>query len=206
VLCWILQLTSPSPDYGYQGTFAVDAQTGALVSGWAQNLYPNTLEEYVSGAVDFSHVEGFSVASETFLVNGSVLGMPGSVPVVVPDVVVLGPGSSGSIGFNFSSTLQTDASESLSFENPLPGIQTLASNGLPQGVNVTFSGQPFTVPNNGSAESTISIAVASDAPSGTFLMELTASQSGTQVGESGVLFLMTVWNGTGTWPLPPTVA
>ena len=30
-LCWVIQLHSPAPEYGYQGTFAVDALTGRLI-------------------------------------------------------------------------------------------------------------------------------------------------------------------------------
>ena len=38
-LCWVIEASSATPGYGYQGTFAVDAVTGQIDSAWAiENL------------------------------------------------------------------------------------------------------------------------------------------------------------------------
>ena len=39
-LCWIVSLTSPVPQFGYQGEFAVDAETGKIDSAGVQSLFP----------------------------------------------------------------------------------------------------------------------------------------------------------------------
>lgn len=91
-LCWVIQLSTPSPNYGYQGTFAVDAVTGKLVSGFAENLFPNTHLETVTGSPDFSTARNLTVSEETFQISGSIIQRSGTVSVMVPNVLVLKPG------------------------------------------------------------------------------------------------------------------
>lgn len=205
-LCWIIQLYSPTPQYGYQGTFAVDAETGELVSGWAQALYPSMHIEYVNGVPDFSSGKQLAVSQETFQMNGSVVGRSGSVPVDVPNVVIVRPSSTASIDLNFSSTLTKDVNATMSFSNPLPGFQTLSSNGLPDGVSIQFSRGTFIVPGNGSRATTLLISVDGSAPSGTYLIRVNATLFNPQwAGEDEVMFFLSVWDGTGQWPPPPII-
>jgi hypothetical protein len=207
-LCWVITMFSPTPGAGYQGTFAVDAQTGQLVSGWAQELFPNTQIETVSASLDFSSPTNLTVSQETFQINGSVIGRPGTLPVTVPNVLIIRPGSSSEIGVNFSSSFP-DRTMNLSlqsFSNPLPAFQSLSADGLPQGVSARFLTPSVAVPANGTGVAVISISANETATPGTYLLKLNASWSSPAGGQSSVLFLLTVWNGTSTWPQPPTVS
>ncbi len=96
-LCWVIGLFSPTPQYGYQGTFAVDTQTGKLLSGWAEALYPSMQTEGVTGSLNYSSASSLTVSQEIFHIDGGIVGSPGSLPVTVPNVVVVGPGSTASI-------------------------------------------------------------------------------------------------------------
>jgi hypothetical protein len=204
-LCWVIQLYSPTPGAGYQGTFAVDAETGRLVSGFAQNLFPNTLIETVSGSLDYSSARNLTISQEVFHVNGSIIGRSGMVPVVVPNVLIIKPGSSSKIDLNFTSSFP-DRSMNLSlqsFSNPLPSLQDLSADGLPAGVSAKFLTPSVVLPPNWTAVAAISISADKNAPSGTYLMKLNAAWSSPAEGQSGVIFLLTVWNGAGQWPPPP---
>ena len=204
-LCWVIQLYSPAPGAGYQGTFAVDAETGKLVSGFAQNLFPNTQIETVSGSLDYSTASNFTVSQEVFHVNGSIIGRSGTVPVVAPNVLIIKPGSSANVDLNFTSSFP-DRSMNMSlqsFSNPLAGLQDLSADGLPAGVSAQFLTPSVVVPPNGTGIAAISISAAENAPSGTYLMKLNAAWSSPAGGQSGVIFLLTVWNGAGQWPPPP---
>lgn len=207
-LCWVISLFSPTPQYGYQGTFAVDAQTGQLVSGWAQALYPGMQTESVTGSLNYSSASGLTVSQEVFQIDGGIVGSSGSLPVTVPKIVVVEPGSTASVELNFSSTLTQSVNATLSFTNPMPGIESLSSNSVPQGVSLQFDPQALVVPGNGSTNTRLLISVDKNAPSGTYLVEVSATLYDplwTQPGTSGVLFFLSVWNGTGQWPPPPTV-
>jgi hypothetical protein len=207
-LCWVVTLFSPTPGYGYQGTFAVDGQTGELVSGWAQNLYPNTLFESVVGSPNYSSGSNLTVSQEVFQIDGSVVGSLDSLSVTVPNVVVVSPGSAASIGLNFSSTMTESLNATLTLANPLPGIESLSSDGAPQGVSIQFEPPALVVPGNESTITPLTVTVDKNAPSGTYLIEVSANLYGPQgapQGTSEVLFFLSVWNGTGQWPPPPTV-
>jgi hypothetical protein len=204
-LCWVIQLYYPTPGAGYQGTFAVDAETGRLVSGFAQNLPPNTLMETVSGSLNYSSAGNFAVSQEVFHINGSIIGRSGKLPVAVPNVLIIKPGSSSKIDLNFTSTFPDRSMNMslLSFSNPLRGLQDLSADGLPAGVSAQFLTPSVVVPPNGTGVAAISISADENAPSGTYLMKLNAAWSSPAGGQSGVIFLLTVWNGAGQWPPPP---
>lgn len=205
-LCWVIQLYSPAPEYGYQGTFAVDAVTGKLISGWAASLLPSMHTEAVGGYPDFSSVKNFTASQEIFQINGSIVGRTNPAPVAVPTVVLARPGSNGSIALNFTSTIaNSEFNATLSSSNPLPGIQTLSStDGLPQGVSLRFTKQSVIIPQDGSTTSQLLITVDRNAPSGTYLIEVDGMLGG-QPGATKILFFLTVWDGLGQWPPPPTV-
>lgn len=205
-LCWVIRLYSPTPGpAGYQGTFAVDAQTGQLVSGWAERLFPSMHTETVSAALDFSRVNNLAVSPETFQISGSIIGRTGTVPVAVPNALIIKPGSSSEINLNFTSSfLDRSMNMSLqSFSNPLPGLQDLSADGLPGGVSAQFLTPSVVVPANGTGVATISISADKNAPSGTYLMKLNAAWSSPAGAQSAVIFLLTIWDGTGQWPPPP---
>ncbi len=207
-LCWVIQLYSPTPGYGYQGTFAVDAETGKLVSGWAQNLYPGMRIQSITGSVDYSSAANLTVAQETFPLYGGIVGTLASVPVSVPNVLVVSPGSSASIGLNFSSTMTADLNATLSFANPLPGVQSLSQGGVPQGVSLQFERQALVVPGGSWTGTRLLVSVDKSAPAGTYLLEVSETihnPQGTSMVAASVLFFLTVWNGTGEWPPPPIV-
>ena len=127
------------------------------------------------------------------------------MPVVVPNVLVIKPGSSSKIDLNFTSSFP-DRSMNMSlesFSNPLPGVQVLSADGLPAGVSAQFLTPSVVVPANGTAVGAISISADKNAPSGTYLMKLSAAWSSPAGGQSSVVFLLTVWNGAGQWPPPP---
>jgi hypothetical protein len=205
-LCWVIQLSSPAPRYGYQGTFAVDALTGQLVSGWADALLPSMHTETVGGSADFSNVKNFTVSPQVFRINGSIVGRANPAPLAVPAVVVAKPGSNGSIAFNFTSTIPNNSfNATLSSAEPLPGMQTISSsNGLPPGISFRFSKQSVLIAANSSTTSQLLVRVDRNAPSGTYLIEVDAMLAGQQ-GKMKILFFLTVWDGFGHWPPPPMV-
>jgi len=41
-LCWVVEMSSSTPGYGYQGEFAVDAQTGQMDAAWAMENFPSS--------------------------------------------------------------------------------------------------------------------------------------------------------------------
>ncbi len=211
-LCWVVEMSSPTPGAGYQGRFAVDAETGTLDSEWAQALYPSTAEYYITGSAvlpssSSPSPNNLTMSQETFQINGSVVGRPGLVPVVVPNVLIMKPGSSAMVGLNFTSTFAVEnvTVSPQSFSNPLPGFQNLSSDGLPAGVSAQFLTASVVVPANGNGIATISISANESAPSGTYLLKLNAAWSNIAGGQSSVAFLLTIWDGTGQWPPPPTV-
>lgn len=207
-LCWVVTMFSPTPGpAGYQGTFAVDAQTGQVVSGWAQEMFPSMHIETVEASIDLSRAGNLTVAQETFPIDGSVVGRSGTVPVTVPNVLIARPGSSSNVYVNFTSSFpdRTMNISLQSFSNPLHAFQSLSSDGLPSAVSARFLTPNVAVPANGTSDATITISVSENAPPGTYLLELNAAWSNPAGGQSSVTFLLTVWNGTGIWPPPPEV-
>ena len=205
-LCWVVQMYSPVPRYGYQGTFTVDAETGELVSGWAQALFPNSHYEYVTGSPIFASARNLNVSAETFKIDGNAVGVSGSVPVVIPNVVIARPGSTGTVELGFSSTVGSDVNATFSFSDPLPGYQALLPSGLPMGVSIQTSSRTLIIPSNGQMSTNLLISVDQSAPMGTYFIELKATlydSHWAQPGESRVFFFLSIWNGSGQWPAPP---
>lgn len=203
-LCWIVQLFSPVPQFGYSGTFAVDAETGQLDSGDAIMMFPSMEFEYVSSSLNYSSASGVKVSNEQFGIDGTILGRTGAnVPVEVTNVILIKPGSAGSIDLNFSSNLPNSIDVNFSFVNPLGNFQTLSSGDLPSGVSIHFASPTVVVPSNGTASTTMEISAAANARSGTYLLQVVAS-SGSQFSTSTTFFI-TIWNGSGQWPPPPNI-
>jgi hypothetical protein len=206
-LCWVIGLYSPTPQFGYQGTFAVDAQTGRLLSGWAQMMYPGTPFETVGlSSTIYSSASNLSVSTERYRIDGGVVGVTGTVPVVVPDVVIAKAGTTGSIALNFSSNIGTETKANLTFVNPFPGLQSFLPTGIPSGVTIQTS-KAFIIPSNGQVRVSLTISVNLGAPTGTFFIgartSLLASNWSQPSEGVDVIFILSVWNGTGQWPAPP---
>ena len=207
-LCWIIELYSPVPEYGYFGTFAVDAETGKLVAGYAEAGYPSLQYYTINGAVIDSSAHNVTVSDHSFPVDGRIVGISGTVTLIVPDVIVISPGVHGSIGLNITSDHPQNVNVNLTVVNPLPDVQSSEVNSNPPGVSIEFAEQQTSVPANGSSQVTLLISAQDGAPQGTYLMEANFSYiypSWNQPARGNLLFLLTVWNGEGSWPPPPII-
>ena len=207
-LCWIIELYSPVPEYGYFGTFAVDAETGKLVAGYTQTGYPSLQYYTVNGAVIDSSAHNVTVSEQSFPVDGRIVGISGTVLLIVPDVIVIRPGASGSIELNITSDHPQDVNVNLTVVNPLPDVQSLEVNSNPPEVSIRFAKQQTSVSANGSSQVTLLISAQDDAPQRTYLMEANFSYiypSWNWPARGNLLFLLTVWNGEGPWPPPPII-
>jgi len=195
-LCWIVSLTSPVPQFGYQGEFAVDAETGKIDSAGAQNLFPDTPIYTVEDSLNFSSAKGLEVSNEKFGINGSLIGASGTVFIDVQNVLILKPGSSGTIELNFSSTMKSAENISLLFTNPFPSLERLSTDSLPKGVSANFSDHSLLVPADSDSATTIDFSATREAQIGTFVLEIESSTG-------FYYFIISVWNGVGQWPPPP---
>jgi hypothetical protein len=205
-LCWVVQLSSPVPDFGYQGTFAIDAESGKLVSGWSQEMYPGMQYQYAKGSPIFSSANNLRVLTESFRIDGNAFGVRGSVPVAVQNVVVAMPGTAGVMALNFSSNYDVEEDANFSFVNLLSTLQTLLPNGLPPGVSIQTSPKSLVIPGNGQTQVNLSISVDQSAPEGTYLVDLHAEPSDPLQNEVNIYFFLSIWNGIGQWPPPPGTA
>ena len=204
-LCWIVDIYSPVPQFGYSGTFAVDAETGQLDSGDAIMMYPSMQFEYLSSSLNYASASGITVSNETFGISGAMLGNSGTIPVEVQNVVLLKPGSTGRIDLNFSSNLSYPVTLSFSFSNPLGEYQSLSKDNLPQGVSIQFSNPAVVVSSDGTAKTTMEISAAPTDTSGTYILEVVANYESPHSGSSSTTFMISVWNGVGAWPALPTL-
>ena len=205
-LCWLISLSYSKSDYGggAQGTFAVDAESGAVDSGWEQGTFPESGFGGVSSSMIVSSVKNITISQQTFQMNVSAAGLPNSVPVAVPGILVLKPGSDASFQVNFSSTISNYVNASLQFSNPSLALQDLPPTGLPPGVSAAFSNSTLDLPGYTSATRTVFFRVDSSAPPGTFVISLGAISPESGGIVDSVIFFLTVWNGTGQWPSPPS--
>ena len=201
-LLWIIELGYSN----YHGVFVVDAVTGNLVTGSAGVSLGMHLGGAYYGSVAFSTARNLTVAERTFRTNGTIIGRPGSVEVAVPDVLIVKPGTAGSIQLNYTNSRVGDPNINLSFADPLPDLQSLSSAAVPPGVSLQFSNSTMALPSNGTASATLLISVDKNAPSGTYLLEVDATNTGPYLqGKIQVLFFFSVWKGSGEWPPPPMV-
>jgi hypothetical protein len=207
-LCWIIELYSPVPEYGYFGTFAVDAETGKLVAGYAEAGLPPHHYYTVNGAIINSSAHNVTVSDHSFPVDGRIIGISRTVPLIVPDVIVIRPGVNGSIGLNITSDHPQDVNVNLTVVNPLLDVQSLEVNSNPPGVSIRFAKQQVSVSANGSSQVTLLISAQDGVPQRTYLMEANFSYiypSWNQPARGNLLFLLTVWNGEGPWQPPPII-
>jgi hypothetical protein len=203
-LCWRISLFYPPRPQGSQGIFYVDAQSGKLLGASGGIAYPESPGVGVNASFVFASAKNLTVAQETFQSSVNATGLPSSVPVAVPDVVIARPGSTASIQVNFSSNLQNHFIGNITFSNPLPDIQNLQTNGLPVGVTASFSNDTLVLNGAVSSTRTVFFTIDRNAPAGTYLVSLGAAFAGYGVIGSQLSFFLTIWNGTGQWPPPPS--
>ena len=140
-----------------------------------------------------------------FSIDGKIIGMEGKLSLIVPNVVVVRPGASGSIGLNITSNHSQDVLVNLTMANPLPGLQSLGSNGSPEGVSIQFVKQQIVVPANGSPQTTLLISAQSSAPQRAYLLEVDLEYMyplWNQPSKQSFVFLLTIWDGI-QQPIPP---
>jgi hypothetical protein len=205
-LCWVITLYYTSGIGGSGGTFAVDAQSGELLSLTTMDYFPSSPgPPYVSASLVPPSAQNLTVSQETFQMDVNATGLPHSVPVEVPGVLIARPGSTGSIQVSFSENFENYFVANLSFSNPLPGLQDLSPDGFPPGVSASFSSSTLTPAGASNATRTIFLTIDNDAPQGTYLINLNVVTSDIQAGGGQLSFFLTVWSGAGQWPPPPSV-
>lgn len=194
-LCWIIHLSSSS----YQGYFGVDAETGQVLVAqtWPVNVSASSVgvrTVYISGpfaAIDYRDFQGVAVAQQSFQVNGSTLGVEGAFPVIVPNVIILAPGSSGSLKVNVTDECPRGF--------PCPSDVTLSTGSLPPGLSINFFRQELPLVGNQTVQNMMVISALQNATQGTYLIEL----DGLAVP---LYFILSVWNGHSSWPILPLLA
>jgi hypothetical protein len=204
-LCWVITLSdhSGTGGSGSEGTFAVDAQSGELLSLSTERFVPSSPGPPVSASLVPASAQNLTIFQETFQADVNAVGLPHSVTVKVPGIVVARPGSTASIQVKFSSTIQNYVAANLAFSNPMPGLQDFASNGLPPGVSASFSNRTLTLAGAAGATRTVMLTIDRSAPSGTYLVSLNAVPPDLRAAATSVSFFLTVWDGMGQFPPPP---
>lgn len=207
-LYWMIELRSPEPQFGSRGLFLVDAETGELAVAKSELSFPSMKVRTIKVAIDYLAVEGLTVSEEVFYLEGGILGKEDRLPVIVPNVLTVKPGGSGTIALTLKSVfIDEDVSVSLSMLNPLPGFQSLATDNTPNGVSIRFEEPQILVPNDREAEVKVNISAEPDSPQKTYLLEIHATYFlGRDKPFHGLTrFFLTVWDGQGEWPEPPTL-
>jgi len=208
-LLWIITTNAPN----YVGYFVVDAETGQVVEAEGESTLPcggapdcgtTTIIDYSTDVFltpYYNQTKGLSAPAEFFEVNGSSFGMSGNYSVEIPHVIVMAPGSSGSIGLNVTG-LEMNCSTSYCLSSP---FQVAPSTGsLPPGVSISFSDPLTLVKMGATVNDTMLISVSSTATEGTYLVLLDNKlYNSPDAGRAGY-FILSIWNGQGQWP-PLTV-
>jgi hypothetical protein len=205
-LVWIIGLDNETLCCSHTGTFAVDAQTGQLLGDTQLDGIGFPMIGYVTTSFVFSTARNMSVSQQTYPLNASAIGRPGSVLAAFPNILTVKPGSTASIQLNVSAgSMQNPPAISFSFSSAFRDpVQNLSSSGAPPGVSFQFS-NPSLVLSKGPANTTLLISIGEDAPSGTYFILLQPLQSPASqiVGGNVVFFFLSVWDGVGQWPPPP---
>ncbi len=207
-LCWVITLVDHSGigGSGSLGTFAVDVRSGEVLSLTTMEQLPGSPgPPFVSASLVPSSAQNLSISQETFQMDVNAAGLPYSVPVEVPGVLIARPGSTGSIQVSFSANFENYFAADLNFSNPLPGLQDLSPDGLPPGVSASFSNGILTHSGTGNATRTLFLTIDDSAPQGTYLINLNEVPTNILAAGGQYSFFLTIWNGNGDWPPPPSV-
>ncbi len=163
---------------------------------------------------DFDQAHGLAVEPESFDVDGRVFGLNGTYPVYVPNVVVVAPGTSGTLGLTLqgievncppSQTSSSGSQTVITVQNCPTAYQVSPSTShLPTGVSVSFSQPTVNVADGETLNETMTISVSASAAQGTYMVFL-----GNAPYTSGVLgdyYILSVWDGKGQWPVLPLLS
>jgi len=83
-LCWVISLSDHSGGGGWEGVFAVDTQSGKLLSTWTQQLYPGGGGfGGVGSSLILSSANNITISQETFQMSVNATGLPHTVAVAV---------------------------------------------------------------------------------------------------------------------------
>jgi hypothetical protein len=204
-LLWMITTSAPN----YLGYFAVDAETGQVVEaegestlpcGGAPNCGTTTITEYRSDVYltpYYNQTKGLRAPAEFFEVNGSSFGMSGNYSVEAPHVIVMAPGSSGSIGLNVTGI---EMNCSIPYCSSSEIQVTPSTESLPPGVSISFSDPITSVKMGGTINDTMLISVSSTATEGTYLVLLDNKLYSSPDPGNGGYFILSIWSGIGQWP------
>lgn len=214
-LMWIVSTSTPD----YLGVFGVDAETGQVVVAESDPTLPLCTGPHpICGEVYYppygvystpiyGQTKGLQVASESFEIDGSPLGLNGTYSVEVPHVIVMPPGSHGSIGLNLTGIetncpSSTPARTVVNCRSNSNYLVTPSTSSLPSGVSVSFSKPSITVEMGGSANDTMLLSVAPNATQGTYIVFLNDPPDPDYPG----YVILSIWNGQGQWPVLPMLS
>jgi hypothetical protein len=207
-LAWIVEMGHDTVCCSQGGTFAVDAETGALL-GDSELGGIGMIQAYVSTSFLFSTATNMTVSKQTYPLDGSTVGTSGSVLAAFSDVLTVKPGSTASVALNVSAgDMKNPPKVSFSFSDPFGyPVENLSSSGAPPGVAFRLSNPDLVLQPNLSANTTLFVSVDEDAPAGTYfiLLQPTQSPASQIVGGNVIFFFLSVWNGAGQWPPPPLI-
>lgn len=208
-LVWIITTSIPN----YVGFFVVDARTGQVVEAVGESTLPcggapncgTTTETIIPIGThpDYDLAQGMNVSTESFEVNGSALGINGDFSVDVPHVVVMSPGSSGSIEVSFTGNPNICTGSCIPFTDEyLPSVTS-----TPSGVSMNFSETNVPVPASDTANDTLHISISPSAAQGTYIVFFEfPGPGGSGYATSYGYLILSVWDGQGPWPVLPMLS
>ena len=125
--------------------------------------------------------------------NGRVIGNSGTVPVTVPSVLIVRPGSTARLDLNFYFHLHDGFDRVSEFLEPSSRLSNAFGRTSPRRLRSIRTTAAFTIPGNGVATTTLSFSVHSNALPGTYLIEVNGTLSSSQLAQperSVVLFFL----------------
>ena len=217
-LLWVITTSAPN----YVGYFVVDAVSGQVLEALAESTLPcgggpcgttTSRPMGVTATPVFNQAHGLAVQPESFQVDGRVFGLNGTYSVYVPHVVVVAPGTSGTLGLTLQG-LEADCPPNrtgsssqtiITVQNCPTAYQVSPSTTqLPTGVSVSFSQPSVNVAAGETLNETMTISVSASAAQGTYMVFLRSAPNTS--GVLGGYYILSVWNGKGQWPVLPMLS
>lgn len=203
-LVWEISTSAPN----YVGYFWVDAENGQVLGAEGESTLPcggaqncGIVYSKPSGVIStplFGDTKGLDISTESFEIDGTAVGLNGTYSVLVPHVISMRSGSSGSIGLNLTGIASTCTSNSQLTCVPFPYNVTLRATGIPQGVSITYANQSAEVAMGASVVAEASITALSASP-GTYVVFFDTPP----YTAYGGYVILSVWNSRGQWPVLP---
>ncbi|HVB01111.1 MAG TPA: YncE family protein [Acidimicrobiales bacterium] len=215
-LLWIVVTSAPN----YAGYFVVDAVSGQVLEALAESTLPcgggpcgttTETETGVTAAPLFDQAHGLAVEPESFQVDGRAFGLNATYSVYVPNVVVMAPGTTGTLGLTLQG-IQADCPPNQTASSGSQTVVTIqdcptsyqvspSTAQLPAGVSVSFSKPTVDVAAGATLNETMTISVSATAAQGTYMVFLQSAPNTS--GVLGDYYVLSVWNGKGQWPVLP---